>query len=81
VERFVYGSHDAIDFGEDFVVPEPKHAIALRIEVGASFGVGSRLRGLGVVASVNFNDQFMPMAGEISEKSSDGRLAAKVSAV
>jgi hypothetical protein len=39
------------------------------------------LRGLGVLAPVNFNDHFMLMAGEISEISSDGRLAAKVSVV
>jgi len=80
VERFVYRTHDAVDLSKHLIVPEAKHAVTLRIEVGASFRVSGRSRGLGVLAPVNFNDQFMLMAGEIGKVSSDGRLAAKVSA-
>jgi hypothetical protein len=80
-QRGVNRTHHALDLVQNFVVPETKHAVAARRQIGGSLGVGSDLAVFAVLAAVDFDHQSQPVACEIGEIPPDRRLTTEMRVV
>ena len=79
---FAHGSgnclHHALGIAQHVIIPEAKHTIAARFEIGSAFSVPRKARVFVVLSAVEFDDEPRRVAGEVCEVRSDGRLAAKM---
>ena len=67
------------DVGHDVVVPEPEHSEALSLEPPGAQGVGFRV--LGMLAAVQFDDQFCRVTGEVRDIRADLNLPPELGAI
>jgi hypothetical protein len=80
--EFAHGSsddfHHSLDIAEHVIIPEAKHAIAARLEIGSAFGIPRNARVFVVLSAVEFDDKPRRMAGKVCEVRPDSCLAAKM---
>ncbi|OCW59208.1 hypothetical protein AWJ14_09110 [Hoeflea olei] len=74
-----YSVEHGATFVDDFVVPEPQHAVAIRCQPCRAAGVPGFIQG--VLAAVEFHDQFFTAAAKIADKATDAHLAREPVAV
>ena len=70
--------HNTLYVREHIVVPEPEHAIAVRLQKFGSSCVRDYLPDLGVATAVNLDDEFASMAAKIYKIRTDRGLPAKM---
>jgi hypothetical protein len=71
--------HDALYVREDIIVPEPEHAIAVRLQKFGSSCVYEQLSDLGVAIAVNLDDEPVCVTAKIHKIAADRGLPAKMS--
>ena len=66
---------DAVGVGEDVVVPEAEHAVAVGLDLARPVVIG---RAVGMLAAVEFDRDPQRAASEVDDVASDGKLAREL---
>ena len=74
------GRHHSINLGQDLIIPETQHSVAVRIEESSAFGVGCDGLSLAVLAAIHFNDDAFLVTREVDEVGTDRRLPTEMGA-